>query len=77
MVADPANPIIIGAITVLGFLVGFSIIIVIIAMVTKRRGDPKRKMPRVADEQVLSETWNGKLLSKSIVGVGRTEAENP
>ena len=64
IVADSANTVPIGAIAVLGFFVGISIIL-IIAKVIKGRRDPKRKKAMVADQQWLSDTGKGTLLSRA------------
>lgn len=65
VVADSANTVPIGAIAVLGFFVGISIIL-IIAKVIKGRRDPKRKKAMVADQQWLNDTGKGTLLSRAL-----------
>lgn len=58
IVADSANPVTIGAIAVLGFLVGLSIV-TIFARVMRRRRDSKRISAMVADQEWHCQTGTG------------------
>ncbi len=65
MVTDPDNPASAGALAVLGFLVGLSII-AIVATAIKRRRNTKRQKAMVVDPQWIGETMKGTLFSKAL-----------
>ena len=69
-VADSNNLVAIGALALLGFSVGFSVILTVVRMI-KRRREFKRRDVLIDDQQWLSEAGKSRLLSNDPLSLVR------